>query len=205
MQMRHASAAIVFLALVTASAHAQTAVAAPSAPSAPSSPSAPAAPEATVAAKTEPVRNISKWNLPKRGEKIAIKGYDPVAYFPEGGGTATKGSKEFSAEHKGVLYRFATAANRDLFLANPARYEPAPGGWCSCAMRENDTVDVNPKAFVVKEDRLFLFYDGFGGDTRAKWLKTDPNASATTADTAWKTLSGEDKHATPAAEAKSGG
>jgi YHS domain-containing protein len=140
----------------------------------------------------EPDRKVSEWNLGK--DKLAIQGYDPVAYFPEGGGVATKGDEAITAEYLGVVYRFASAAHRNTFLANPARYEAAHGGWCSYAMLEGDKVQVDPKSFLVTGDRLFLFYKGFLGDTRAKWLKADAAEEAKTADAEWKKLSGEAAH-----------
>lgn len=148
----------------------------------------------------EPVRNTDAWNLPRKGERLAISGYDPVAYFPEGGGEATKGDKSVTLEHRGVVYRFASAEHRDLFRAHPERYEPAHGGWCSWAMRDGDKVDVDPRSFIVRDGRLFLFYKGLLGDTRAKWLKTDHDASATAADRHWKQLSGEDPRTVPLAD-----
>jgi len=137
----------------------------------------------------EPSRKVSEWNLGK--DKLAIEGYDPVAYFPEGGGVATKGDASFATEYGGAVYRFASAAHRDAFLANPARYEPAYGGWCAWAMLDGDKVSVDPKSFLVKDDRLFVFYKGFLGDTRAKWLRADPATEAKTADAMWKKISGE--------------
>jgi hypothetical protein len=135
------------------------------------------------------VRSVAEWNVSK--EKLAIQGYDPVAYFPEGGGAATRGDETVTAPYGGVVYRFASAAHREAFLANPARYEPAHGGWCSYAMLEGDKVQVDPKSFIVKDGRLFLFYKGFLGDTRAKWMKADHATEAATADAMWKKISGE--------------
>jgi len=137
----------------------------------------------------EAVRNAAEWNVGKA--KLAIQGYDPVAYFPEGGSAAVSGSESITAEYGGVVYRFATAGHREAFLANPARYEPSHGGWCSYAMLEGDKVQVDPKSFLVKDGRLFLFYRGFLGDTRAKWLKGDPAIETKTADAMWKKISGE--------------
>ena len=137
----------------------------------------------------EAVRKASEWNLGK--DKLAMKGYDPIAYFPEGGGTATTGDANITTEYGGVVYRFASTAHRETFLANPARYEPAHGGWCSYAMLEGDKVQVDPKSFIVKRDRLFLFYKGLLGDTRAKWLKAEHATEAMTADGMWKKISGE--------------
>jgi len=136
-----------------------------------------------------PSRAVSEWNVGR--DKLAIQGYDPVAYFPEGGAGATTGDEHITAEYEGVVYRFASAAHREQFLANPARYEPAHGGWCSYAMLEGDKVQVDPKSFIVKDGRLFLFYKGFLGDTRAKWLKADHATEAKTADANWKKISGE--------------
>jgi peptide methionine sulfoxide reductase msrA/msrB len=144
-----------------------------------------------------PVRNVAEWNIGK--DKLAIQGYDPVAYFPEDGGAAVKGDEKITAEYGGVVYRFASAAHREKFLANPARFEPAHGGWCSYAMLEGDKVQVDPRSFIAKDGRLFLFYKGFLGDTRAKWQKADHAAQAKTADAMWKKISGESAR-TPAEE-----
>lgn len=136
-----------------------------------------------------PVQNVAEWNLGKA--KLAVQGYDPVAYFPEGGGAAAKGDESITAEYEGVVYRFVSPAHRERFLANPQHYEPAHGGWCSYAMLEGDKVQVDPKNFIVSDGRLFLFYKGFLGDTRAKWLKGDPATETKTADAMWKKVSGE--------------
>jgi YHS domain-containing protein len=142
-----------------------------------------------LARAAEPVRKIAEWNLAK--PKLGIQGYDPVAYFPEGGSAATKGDEHITTEYGGVVYRFASAPHREKFLANPARYEPAHGGWCSYAMLSGDKVQVDPGSFIVKDGRLFLFYKGFLGDTRAKWQKADHATEAATADAMWKKISGE--------------
>jgi YHS domain-containing protein len=58
---------------------------------------------------------------------IAIKGYDPVAYFVEN--RAVKGKEEFEYLYEGTRWRFSSAAHRDLFTANPERYMPQYGGF----------------------------------------------------------------------------
>lgn len=153
-------------------------------------------PSASIPAK--PVRNVKEWDVAKR-TMLAIQGYDPVAYFPEGGGRAVKGSKDIEAAYEGVAYRFASAEHKEMFLKNPAKYEPAHGGWCSYAMwQKGEKVEVDPTSFIVKDDRLFLFYDGWGGDTRKKWLKAgDHEAQAKAADAAWKKISGEEPRTAP--------
>ncbi len=143
-----------------------------------------------------PNRNIAEWDIPARS-RLAIDGYDPVAYFPEGGGTPLRGKSDLQYEYGGVRYQFATAENLRRFKNNPARYEPAHGGWCSWAMIDGEKTEANPESFIVKDDRLFLFYDGAWGDTRAMWLDTDHDASAAKADDRWRQLSGESKRMSP--------
>lgn len=139
----------------------------------------------------EPIRAVKEYNLPKKST-LAIKGYDPVAYFPEGGRKATRGKADIELTYKGVTYRFASEANRDRFRAKPAKYEPAYGGWCAWAMADGKKASIDPKKFVVKDDRLFLYFNGLANDTRAKWLKRDHEAQADAADRAWKKLTREE-------------
>lgn len=56
----------------------------------------------------------------------AIRGYDAVAYHLDG--KPVRGSSEFTHEWNGATWRFASAAHRDLFAADPARYAPRYGG-----------------------------------------------------------------------------
>ena len=141
-------------------------------------------------------RNIKEWDLNKRD--LAIDGYDPVAYFAEGGGKAKKGKKSIEHRYKGVVYRFSSTRNRDLFRKAPDRYEPAYGGWCAWAMSQGGKTEINPKSFIVKDDKLFLFYDGLFGDTRKDWKKGNHASLVTKADGNWKGFSGETPHSAPA-------
>ena len=58
---------------------------------------------------------------------VAIKGYDPVAYFTEN--RAVKGSSELSFNWNEARWYFSKAENRDLFAANPQKYTPYHGGF----------------------------------------------------------------------------
>jgi YHS domain-containing protein len=58
---------------------------------------------------------------------VAIKGYDPVAYFTVG--EAVKGKSEFSHTWNEAKWYFSSAANRDLFASDPERYVPRYGGY----------------------------------------------------------------------------
>ena len=111
-------------------------------------------------------------NVNKDG--LALAGYDPVAYFPEGGSKAQKGSKKITAKHRGVTYRFASEKNKKAFEANPEKFEPQYGGWCAWALSDGkgSKVDPSPKYFTVENGKLYLFYKGLiGGNTRKSWNK----------------------------------
>jgi YHS domain-containing protein len=142
-----------------------------------------AAPAVAQDPPVESKRDVAHYNLGKKG--LALSGYDPVAYFPEGGGKPTKGSEKIELRHGGVLYRFASAKHRDLFKKKPARFEPAYGGWCAFAMAQGKKVEVDPKSFLVSGGELTVFYKGFLNDTRKKWLE-QPKQLETKADAAWK-------------------
>jgi hypothetical protein len=67
----------------------------------------------------------SRINTNWRG--VAVKGYDPVAYFTQG--QPVKGSDEFELEWMEAKWRFSNAQHMDLFKANPEKYAPQYGGY----------------------------------------------------------------------------
>jgi YHS domain-containing protein len=87
---------------------------------------------------------------------LAIDGYDPVAYFVES--KPVKGPAEFEYEWNGTRYRFASAANRDRFAQDPARYVPQYGGFCAFAVSRGHTADIDPEAWSIVNGRLYLNY-----------------------------------------------
>jgi YHS domain-containing protein len=58
---------------------------------------------------------------------IAIKGYDPVAYFTMS--KPVKGSDQFTYEWKGAKWLFSNREHLDLFSADPDKYAPQYGGY----------------------------------------------------------------------------
>ncbi len=115
-----------------------------------------------------------------RGD-AAIKGYDVVAYFKEN--KAVKGSADFSYEHDGAVWRFASAENLNDFKASPARYAPKYGGYCAYAMSSyGKKVKVDPTQFTVKDDKLYL---NFNARFSTKF-KNDIDKHITQADENWE-------------------
>lgn len=107
-------------------------------------------------------------------ESLAIQGYDPVAYFEIG--EAKKGKKDISLTYQGVIYRFASVQNKNLFEQNPQQYEPKYGGWCAYAMgSDGSKVRVDPKTFKIKDGELYLFYNFYFNNTLKDWNKDENN------------------------------
>jgi YHS domain-containing protein len=117
------------------------------------------------------------------GSGLAIEGYDPVAYFMEN--KAIEGKKEITTAYQGITYRFATVHDRDLFLANPSRYEPQYGGWCAYAMgAKGQKVEVDPGTFKITDGKLFLFYNKYFNNTLKDWNRDEVHLKAN-ADKSW--------------------
>lgn len=100
---------------------------------------------------------------------IAIRGFDPVAYFTRGKPAA--GLAKFKARHGGATYRFATAAHRDSFVARPERFLPAYGGFCAYGTSQGYKAAIHPAAFTIVEGRLYL---NFNEEIRKKWSEDVP-------------------------------
>ena len=85
---------------------------------------------------------------------LAVKGYDPVTYFTTG--QPTPGLAQFSTSYKGVTYRFASAENRDRFIATPEKFVPQYGGYCAYAISLNKIADIDPEQWAIVNDKLYL-------------------------------------------------
>lgn len=112
----------------------------------------------------------------------AIRGYDPVAYHVEN--RPVKGRAEFSHHWNGANWRFASAANRDLFAADPARYAPQYGGYCAFGTSRGYKVSTDPDAFAIVDGKLYLNYNK---PVQTTWNRDRPGYIAT-ADRNWVEL-----------------
>ncbi len=103
----------------------------------------------------------------------AIEGYDPVAYFTEE--QPVKGKDEYSFEYNGGVFKFASAENLALFTANPEKYAPQYGGYCAYAVSEGYTAKIDPDAWTIVDDKLYLNYNQ---SIRKRWSKDIPGRIA---------------------------
>ena len=101
---------------------------------------------------------------------LAVKGYDPVAYFIDQ--KPVMGSAEFEYSWNNAKWRFASAEHRDLFRSGPEKYAPKYGGYCAYAMSLGKIVDIDPAAWTVFEGRLYL---NLNKDVRGLWEKDKEN------------------------------
>jgi YHS domain-containing protein len=100
---------------------------------------------------------------------VAIYGYDPIAYFSDM--KPVKGSAEFRAEYQSSTFHFSTVANRDSFIANPDKFAPQYGGYCAFGMAKGYKAAIDPAAFTVVGDKLYLNYSE---TVRSKWVLDIP-------------------------------
>lgn len=85
---------------------------------------------------------------------LALRGYDPVAYFTTGAPTA--GDFQITATHNGATYRFASEENKALFVADPEAYAPAYGGYCAFGTAMGFKFDGDPHLWRIVDNKLYL-------------------------------------------------
>jgi len=101
--------------------------------------------------------------------RLSISGYDPVAYFTDG--KPVPGVNEFEYVWHDARWRFASAAHRDLFVADPEHYAPQYDGYCAMGVADvavfgphKDTVD--PEAWAIVDGKLYLTHTRY---TLERW------------------------------------
>ena len=105
--------------------------------------------------------------------RIAVGGYDPVAYFTEG--RAVRGDARHRLQHQGYEYRFASAGNLERFRANPSAYLPQYGGYCAWAVANGYTAAGNPNNWRIVNGRLYLNYNS---EIQRRWERNIPGLVA---------------------------
>ncbi len=112
----------------------------------------------------------------------ALQGHDPVAYFTEG--KPVKGDEAFTTEYMGAEFRFASAANRDAFLADPQAYAPQYGGYCAWAMADGKHAKGDARHWRIVDGKLYLNYNK---SIQKKW-DADIPGFIERADTEWSDI-----------------
>ena len=113
---------------------------------------------------------------------LAIKGYDPVAYFTRS--KPVKGSTAHTHEWMGAVWRFSSPEHRDAFIQNPEKYAPRYGGYCAWAIGQGYIAPIDPAAWSIYKDQLYLNYNQ---GIRRRWER-DKDGHIRLADKNWPTL-----------------
>lgn len=116
------------------------------------------------------------------GAPLALRGTDPVSLVTRG--KVVEGNADYAATHDGAAYYFASEANMKAFQADPAKFAPEHGGFCTYGVSVGKKFDGDPNQFVVQNDRLFVFLNAA---TRAAFLK-DASGTEVTADQQWEKI-----------------
>jgi YHS domain-containing protein len=105
--------------------------------------------------------NAAAQNMsPIAGQRVALKGYDPISYFTDG--KPEKGSSEFTFAFDDTTYWFKNAEHRDKFIADPERYAPQFDGFCTLQLSRGLKVEADPEAWTITNGKLYVF-SGKGG------------------------------------------
>ena len=128
-------------------------------------------------------------------EAAMLSGRDVVAYHSLGAGDASVrgAARHAHVDAAGYLWHFASDANRAAFAADPARYAPAWGAFCSWGISTEFAADgwrwaadnlgppVDPDVFATVGGRLFFFLNA---DVRDQFAAS-PDDRVTAGDARW--------------------
>lgn len=106
-----------------------------------------------------PMRSSSAPPMPMRAQQappLGLQGYCPVCVIEMK--KWMRGNSAFQVQHDGKTYFFPGEEQRQMFLANPAKYTPALGGDCAvCRVSGKKKVAGSVQFTALHNGRLFLF------------------------------------------------
>ena len=134
----------------------------------------------TINTQAQQATRIAQFNTQN---KLAIQGYDAVAYFTQN--KAVHGKKELAVVAEGITYYFSSIENKELFKKEYKKYEPQYGGWCAYAMgASGEKVEIDAETFKIVNGKLYLFYHSWVNNTLLKWNKEEASFKIK-ADASW--------------------
>jgi hypothetical protein len=86
---------------------------------------------------------------------LAIKGYDPVAYFTVG--KPVRGRPDIAHQWDELRYLFSSAEHRELFRTDPARYAPQFANFCAMALTKGQLDEADPENWLISDGKLYIF------------------------------------------------
>jgi hypothetical protein len=110
---------------------------------------------------------------------LALRGYDPVAYFTEG--KPALGDFTITAQYEGATYRFVSNDHKALFEKDPAKYLPQYGGFCAFGTAQGFKVDGDPNVWKIVDGKLYL---NLAPPVAVRWSQ-DVSGNIKSADDKW--------------------
>jgi YHS domain-containing protein len=94
---------------------------------------------------------------------FAVSGYDVVSYFElpqskigQAQPDPIPGRADITAQYNGATFAFASEANRDKFLSDPAAFAPQYDGHCAYGVAKGGKVPGNPTLWRIVDGKLYL-------------------------------------------------
>ena len=138
---------------------------------------------------------------------FAASGYDVVAYFdkeqaPVGGQqpAPTPGKASITAEYNGATFAFASEANRDRFLADPAAFAPQYDGHCAFGVAKGGKVPGDPQLWRIVDGKLYLNLQ----KSVAEMWEADISGNLTASEANWPGIEAKEASARPVPELPAG-
>lgn len=110
--------------------------------------------------------------------RIALQGYDPVAFHAAG--KPVKGNPAILAEYDGYKFAFASEDNKAAFEKDADKFLPAYGGYCAFGVSIGVLFPVEIDTWEIIDGRLVLQYTAevkqmFAEDKAENIRKADAN------------------------------
>jgi YHS domain-containing protein len=112
-------------------------------------------------------------------DSVMLKGHDVVAYFTDA--KHMLGRPDVKTVHEGVTFRFASAAHKALFDADPAKYLPQYGGYCANGLAYGIPWGGDADTWLLRDGKLYIF----GGEGSRRAFLMDRELNLQRADRYW--------------------
>ena len=116
------------------------------------------------------------------GVPLGLHGVDPVALVSNG--EHLEGNATYTGTHDGVAYYFTSAENLEAFNAEPTRFVPQNGGFCTFGVSVNKKFDGDPEFAAVVDNKLYVFLN----EAIFNEFKKDQAGTISKAETNWKKI-----------------
>jgi YHS domain-containing protein len=112
--------------------------------------------------------------------RVLLAGHDVVAYFTQG--RHQRGSPQFESVYEGVTLRFASAEHKALFDADPKRYLPQFGGYCTNGIVYGIPWGGDADTWAIIGGKLYIF----GGQGSKDAFMLEPEGNLALAEKYWR-------------------